>query len=183
MAKRAVVGPMPISTIGRTRCGFTLLELLVALSIMTIFSGTVLVAMWPALEEARLCTGTRLVIAALRYARDCAVTQQMTTEVVFDTDRRGVSVQRQVQDDAGQQTWQTITTQAGRFRTLPEGISFQQVSSQGSADEQNQQITVDFTPLGQAQETTITLHDVKGHQRTIHVDPVTGRCELVDQTP
>ena len=112
--------------------------------------------------------------------------------------------------NAGSETnWQPVTTPAGRFRVLPTGVTLTDVSLtdvvyaaatgkltssaastftpapttsvtplvNGTADE-GQLIT--FSALGQGEDARITLQDVHGGTRTILVDALTGRCDLMD---
>ena len=170
MARKAAPEAMPTSRTGSKR-GFTLLELLVALVIMTVLCGVVMASMQPALEEARLRSSACIVIAALRYARSYAVTNQAEAAVLIDARRRGVAVVKRGQPEE----WEPITTQAGRFRALPHGID---ILLQRGEEAPDAQAVVVFTDLGQGEEASIVLEDERGRQQAILVDAVTGRCEL-----
>jgi len=192
---------MPMSKTGRKRerCkpGFTLLELLVALAIMTIMSGVVVASMWPALSEARLRSGASMTLGALRYARSYAVTHRTRAAVEFDTRNQGVSVLIPETDDNGDESWRVLTTPAGRYRALPDGVFIAQierpqtaqiaVAPPATADDERE--TVTFSALGQAEGVRVILEDERkirpevehGIRRTIQVDAITGRCELVDE--
>ncbi len=181
---------------GSKRRGFTLLELLVVMAIMVLISGAVLASMMPALAEARLRSASAHLIAALRYARSYAVSKHVSARLRLVTDARTVEVQTQDTDANGTPIWRTLTTQAGRTRTLPDGVIFSSVqdASQAdataasdpnlpAADTAANEATVTFTVLGQAQDTAFSLTDDKGHGRMIQVDGVTGRCLVTEAAP
>ncbi|MHB0937620.1 MAG: GspH/FimT family pseudopilin [Armatimonadota bacterium] len=191
---------MPTSTIGirtRSKPGFTLLELMVALVIMIVMSGVVMASMWPAMSEARLRSGTSMAIGALRYARSYAVTHRTRTAVEFEfnAEKQGVSVLIPETDESGEESWRVLTTQAGQYRSLPEGIVIAGIerpqtggSMEPSAAADDGRETVTFSALGQAEDVRIILEDPRedrpederNYQRIIQVDAITGRCELVD---
>lgn len=206
MEKKAGPALMRMLPTGSKR-GFTMLELLVTLVIMTLMSGVVMTAIGPALAEARVRAGARMIIAQLRYARSLAVTSRQTVAVSFDNDRHGLSVMTQTTDSSGNANWQSDTTQAGRFRTLPDEVSVANITlndtstgatagttgpvivnpfttapttsnTASDAPATGQMIT--FTPLGEGEDAQITLRDTDGHERIMQVDAITGRCELVN---
>ena len=162
--------------------GFTLLELMVTLVIMVLMSGVVIASIRPALEDARLRASACMVIAALRYARGYAVSHRTDAAVTFDVERRGVSVQARAQNADGEETWSVVTTQAGRFRSLPAGVEIVDITRPDTAAVSDTMTTVTFSTLGQAEDAGIILGDARGHQRIIVVDAITGRCELARNT-
>jgi Tfp pilus assembly protein FimT len=159
-----------------------LLELLVVLCVTALLTGMVTVSIAPTLEEARLRAGTRMVIAALQYARSHAVAQQTDAMVRFDRERSGVSVHAHEFDDAGAERWRAVTTPAGRFRPLPDGVTVARVVRE-EVTPQDEDATVTFTPLGHGEEVGITLRNARGLERVVLVDAVTGRCALAEDEP
>lgn len=182
MVKRAAVGAMRISKTGSNR-GFTLLELLVAMAIMVVMTGVVAATITPTLADARLRAGSRTVIAALRYARSYAVSHQTEAAVLFNLEQRTLSVQalRPDEDDATTRSWQSVTDQAGRQRTLPNGISIQEVRG-AETDGETHEPAVHFSSLGQGEDVRITVTDGQ-HERVLQVDAVTGRCSFAEDEP
>ena len=132
----------------KPRAGFTLLELLVVLAIMVVMSAVVLTAIGPALAEARVRAGARLIVAQLRYARSLAITSRTETAVSYDSTRGGLSVLTQSADADGNISWQSDTTQAGRFRTLPDEVTVADITLTDPASEVTGPVTVNpFTSL------------------------------------
>ncbi len=204
MGKKAALVLMPISRTGNKRRagtrGFTMLELLVVMAVMLIFSGVVAMTITPAVRNARLRASTLTVIAQLQFARSYAVANQTDAAVQFDPQQNGVAVVMNAQntthgstpndtpDDAldtgGALTWQVVTTPAGRFRKFPDGITINAVNvgttvgAPTTTGTSSQYIT--FSALGQGQEASVILQDDQGIQRIIQVDALTGRCDIVN---
>ncbi|HEX2949487.1 MAG TPA: GspH/FimT family pseudopilin [Armatimonadota bacterium] len=179
---------MPMYQTGNKR-GFTLIEMLVVLVIIVLMSGVVALSIASSVEDARLSAGARMVIAMMRYARSYAITHHTETAVVLDTQGNGISMQVNEPDDEGVPQWRTLTTPAGRPRRLPEKVQIADVevnrtSTQDSTDatdtDNNDNSTVIFSVLGQAEDTSITLRNVQEKELNISVDAVTGRCYIND---
>ena len=166
-----------ISSTGIKR-GFTLLELMVTLFIMVLFTGVVAVSLGPALEDARLGGGTRMVLAALRSARDYAVAHQTDTAVHLGDEANGVGVYIREVDDDGVESWRPLTTPAGRTRPLPAGIEIVDITDSEAGRNTEHDPGVNFTALGRGEDVRITLRDQKQRTRTIVVDGLTGQCEV-----
>jgi len=179
MAGKAAPRVTQMSATGN-RAGFTLLELLVVLVIMMMMTGIVAVSLRPALEEARLRSGTRMVSASLRYARSYAISHHTRAATVVDLDSPGLLMQARENELEGEEGWHEITTPAGRFRSLPAGIDIVYVSGTG-AEQDRGEATVTFSPLGNGDSASLVLQDPGGRERTIQVDGVTGRCSLADK--
>ncbi len=189
------------STTGNNRRGFTMIELLVVLAILLIMGGIVALAIPPALCEARLRASTLAVIAQLQFARSYAVANQTEAAVEFDGQDNGSAVVMDAPDRDGNSVWQAVTTPAGRYRSFPDGIAINSVSVNNTGDtpsglvvapvnskpESNKTYSradaqyVTFSALGQAEAATIVLQDAQGAQRTLQVDALTGRCDVVDK--
>lgn len=154
-----------------------MIELLVVLAVMAVISGTVAVSMGPALRDARLRTGCRTVMAALNYARSHAVTERADTRVFFDAGRNGVLVEAITVDDQGEDVAMEVTTPAGRFHRLPDNTRVLSVSKPGADEEET---WISFTELGQAEDAVIEIGDAHGGTRTVVVEAITGRCEVLN---
>lgn len=166
---------MPISPIGINKeTGFTMVELLVVLAMMAIISGMMILSLGPALRDARLRTGCRTIMAALKYARSHAVTERTDTRVIFANDGKGVHVEEITADDRGEDAIRPVTAPAGRFRRLPNNITVLVVRKPGGDEN-----WIRFTELGQTENALIRIGDDYGRTRTVAVDAVTGRCEVL----
>ncbi len=156
---------------GRRRDAFTTIELLVALAIIVIMSGVAVVAMGPALRDARLRSGCRIVAARLNYARSYAVATNLTARVVFDSDHT-VEMQVVATDSSGNETAVSMTTVGAKRQSLPDGVHITTVWKSGDVMDQN---WVDFADSGQAEQALIEITDRDGQKMYVTVDPITGR--------
>ena len=161
-----------------TKRAFTTIELTVALAIMVVMSTLVVVSMGPALREARLRSGCRMIVSALNYARGYAVTRQTYTRVVVDEAGCGVSVEARVRDQNDEERLVPVTTPSGRYRRLPREVVVADVRKLGTDRDER---FVGFSQLGQADNAVIRVVDVRGKQRVITVDAITGRCTVAIQ--
>lgn len=165
--------------------GFTIIELMVVMAIMAIMTGVVMVAMRPALRDAKMRSACRITASSLNYARSYAATTSMTTRVLFD---QGRSVEVQVDqivptdnaqggqtDSSDNMQVKNLTTAAGRRHIFPEGIEISRVIKADTDENEN---FVEFTKLGEAEEAIIELTDTEGQKRYVMVDSITGRCRV-----
>jgi len=150
---------------------------MVVMVILVLMCSVVAISMRPALGDARLRSACRVVSSMLNYARSYAVTRQTYTRVEFDRAKNGLRVLAHVRDQNGEESLRPVTTQSGRFRLLPRGVVLSGVHTLGIEEERN---LVGFSPLGQADETIITLQDGRGRQQVITVDSITGRAAVAE---
>lgn len=164
----------PTSRTGTSR-GFTTVELMVVLAIMVVVSSMVVVSMSPALRDARIRSGCRIIASALKYARSSAVTRGAYTRVVLDTARGGVSVLAYERDQNGEERLFPLTTQSGRYRQLPRGVRIEIVRKPGT---DVSEAYVGFSEAGRADQAEIVLKDESGKRRAVVVDGITGHCSI-----
>jgi len=148
---------------------------MVTLAITAAMVTLVVVSMGPALREAKLRSGCRIVASALNYARSYAVAHQTYTRVVFDISGRGLGVQAYERDYDGLERMRPVTTPSGRHRRLPQGITIVEIRKAGIEE---QEAYVDFSQIGRSEDAMITVADSAGRERSVTVDAVTGRCAV-----
>ena len=166
---------MPTSTTGSSKRGFTSIELMVTLAIMALMSGLVVVSMAPALRDAKLRTGCRMVASALVYARSYAVTHRTNTRVVLDKPTGAVWVLAQATGERGETGLRTVLTQPGRRHKLPQGVKISNVRKPGIEEEED---FVSFTELGKSEDAAVSIEAANGRTQTVVVDAITGRCAV-----
>lgn len=147
---------------------------MVVLVLVVVMSTVIIVSMGPMLADARSRTACRTVISAMSYARSYAVVHRRDTAVQLD--RTGVGVVTHVQDPNGEEHARPITTQAGRYHSLPDGVEISQVKRQGTKEENR---TVVFTQFGQAEDVAVVIHEQGGRERIVSLDAITGRCRVL----
>lgn len=148
--------------------------------VMILVCSFVVVAMAPALRDARLRSGCRTVASALIYARSYAITHRTETRVLLDKSEGAVSVVCRATDERGEETLRPILTQPGRRHTLPNGVKILSVRKTGVQEDEDY---VCFTQFGQSEEAVISIEGAGQKERRVTVDPITGRCAVVNERP
>ena len=72
-------------TKGRRAAGFSLLEMMIVLSIIVVMAGVTFIAMVPVLKQQRLNNAYNTTLAAMRQARDNSIAQNTSYSVTFSS--------------------------------------------------------------------------------------------------
>jgi prepilin-type N-terminal cleavage/methylation domain-containing protein len=144
------------------RCGFTLLELLIALALGAVLSGTALLGYRRALGGWRLDAAARQVVMDLKLARARALVSAATHRVRFATP--GTSYQHERRRRSG--AYEPIAPAT----ELPPDVEIVSCSGAGSG--------ISFRPQGHAVAFgTIALRNHDGAERSVVVD-IVGRLRV-----
>ncbi len=162
--------------------GFTLLELLVVLVIISLMSVLVVPQLTGSLAKTNLQTASKKISASLRYARSRAVSEKITYVAVFDFEKNRLSIMT----DQKAQTGETIEEDLGdgeepvirsNSYDLPDGVKLEKAVSGGDEiDSGHFQIT--FFPAGSSSGGDVILINDRGKQYKISVDFITGIVQL-----
>jgi prepilin-type N-terminal cleavage/methylation domain-containing protein len=149
--------------------GFSLIELLVVVAIMT----TMLAASIPALrghtESVNLVRGSQAVAGTLKLARQRAVTTLNDVVVVFDT---STGTYYAFEDADGDGIYDNGETRSGTYE-VPRRVTIQDVSFTGSK--------VTFNALGSASETgSVVLLNTRDRAKRIDLTAATGLVYVSD---
>ena len=176
------------------RKGFTLLELLVVLVIISIMAAFVGPRIAGSMSSLTLKTAAKKVAASLRYARSQATSESRPYFVLFDTDKGRLTIkpgQTATKEDKekeaaeGEQDPGTSEEIADdnpikdRFKVyaLPEGVRFDKViSDENEAASDIFQIV--FFPNGGSSGGEVLLENDRGRRYNISVDFVVGTVRL-----
>ena len=140
-----------------SKSGFTLLETIIVLAIMTLFFAVSIPLFSKFTEKTKLETATRSVASALRTARSYAISNSLDYCVVFDT---GTAPDTHFISADGADPIEK------RYK-LPTGIYF-------AADS-----TVTFTPIGMLSGNSTSIDVTDGtNTKTITVEKTTGRVKI-----
>jgi type II secretion system protein H len=146
--------------------GFSMIEVLVVLAIITIFTGLASVRFMNQLFHHRLNHAVRTLASDLRWARQLAIAEGQPVGIVLDLDQDQYRIEKSSQPGVS----------IGGIRDLQDrkqgfgDVSL--VDSTGGAE-------ITFLPDGLTVDwTTITLRNVKGEQRRITVI-LTGRVKVL----
>ena len=193
---------MPISRTGTliNRRGFTLIELILVIALVSVVAVIVLPRLDPFLPERRLKSAVRLLSGTISLAYGEAIAKNKTYRLYFDTleDRYWISEVRVLQEheDGGSGLGIRLGTQFELLqyedgtenieesmpsepmfsrKILPDGVHFSSVEiNRGSAATTLDIPYIEFNPLGNASSATIVLVNDDGEQLAVHYDGVTG---------
>ena len=141
------------------RRGFTLLELLMVLLIVSLLVGLVPPLFSGAVPGAQLKAAVRDLAVALRLARNQSITRNAETQVHLNLESPAYSIDSQTP------------------HALPAGIDMEVASATGQRLTQRKQYVVHFFSDGSSSGTLITLTSGK-HGYRLHVGWLTGRITI-----
>ena len=162
--------------------GFTLLELLIVLVIISLTSVLVVPQLTGSLAKTNLQTASKKISASLRYARSQAASRKITYVAIFDFEKDRLSIM------TGQkaQTGQTLKEALGdgeepvirsKSYDLPDGVKLEKgVSGKDEIDSGLFQIA--FFPTGSSSGGDVILTNDRGKRYKISVDFITGIVRL-----
>ncbi len=162
--------------------GFTLLELLVVLVIISLMSVLVVPQLTGSLAKTNLQTASKKILASLRYARSQAASKKITYVAIFDFEKDRLSIM------TGQeaQTGETLKEDLGdgeepvirsKSYDLPDGVKLEKgVSGEDEIDSGLFQIA--FFPTGSSSGGDVILTNDRGKRYKISVDFITGVVRL-----
>ena len=169
--------------------GFTLLELLVVLVIISLMSVLVVPQLTGSLSRMNLQTASKKISASLRYARSRAVSEKITYVAIFDFEKDRLSIGQQESDlpvRDRSQPGEIIEDNLGdgkerlpRLKSydLPSGVKLEKgISGEDEIDSGFFQIA--FFPTGSSSGGDVILTNDREKQYKISVDFITGVVRL-----
>lgn len=172
------------------RCGFTLVEIFIVISLMAIMAGLVIPAMLPDLAQ-HLDSTAEVVSADLARARSIAVANNSSYRLTFDTTANQYTLEHTGINTALNtlprspfgRTTDAATTNITRLNELPQAgppVRLHVVRKRTAAGVESTVTTVEFGPLGETtrpESTIVWLAAGSGSAQrfiSLTVDPVTG---------
>jgi general secretion pathway protein H len=157
--------------------GFTLFELLVVMSIISLIAALVMPQMTASLPGVRLKSTTRAVAASLRYARSRAVYESTPYVAIFDSARKFLAVEPIATplDAAESGGIRKIleTSNLEKVYEIPDGIEFG-ILNRPAGEEDPDVFPILFFPGGDSTGGKIILENLRRRQYTVTVDAITG---------
>lgn len=155
--------------------GFSLLELLVVLVIISLMSAMIVPRIGGTIEKMNLRTAANKIAASLRYARSRAVSEKKIYVASFDFDENRmvlfVDSLRPEKIIEGQEVLPQIYN-------LPEGAKLEMAESI-KGEEETELFEVYFYPSGNSSGGKIILAGEKNRRYTLNIDFITGTVKLV----
>jgi general secretion pathway protein H len=144
--------------------GFTLLELMVALAIISLVMAVSYAALRGGSRTLHLKTTGRDVLNTFRYAREKAVTEQTGTRVVIDREKQELILTNSLGE-------------AERNYPMPKDIKITRVAMAGN-EIGNGPAVIRFLPNGSCDSGEVLLQVENGPKLRIFTDPITGGARM-----
>ncbi len=153
------------------QAGFTLIEMIVTLTILALATSLVLPSLDSGLPRWRLSGAVRDIATLLKFARNQSVASMRPLHVVLDKSRNLYwldNADAPVTGDPSQAGRRNI-----RLYNLPDDVSFGELAG-GVVPVDHERSRILFFPRGSSSGGEVHLQDKKGRGYTITVDSVTG---------
>lgn len=166
--------------------GFTLVELLIVLMLIGIFTGVMLAEMRGTFEDALLRSSARDLISGLGLANSRAITLNQPHVFQFDRAKNAFAIQAQNQAVSGGEP------NDAEVRTIDERVAVE-IRDPGAVpspepevapprEEPPKRDVICFYADGTADRREIVLRDVNNAELVLQINPVTGRVRIVEET-
>jgi type II secretion system protein H len=158
------------------RSGFTLVELMIVLILIGIFSALMLGEMRGTYEDALLRTTARKVISTASLANSQAVTSQRTHSLLVEPGRIRIqtgSASEPIEDEKLDSRIQIAVREA-----LPDD---EELADEREPEPKTRLENIRYLPDGTADRREIVLRDRMGVELTLQVNPVNGRIRIIEQ--
>jgi general secretion pathway protein H len=162
--------------------GFSLIELLVVLVLISVFSAFVGVNVAGSLGNMGLRTASKKVAASLRYARSRAITESIPYVALLDLNQNRMTVKPDVissgiEKQADNSPSKLMENGAKRY-DLPEDVKFKDVLAFDGSESDSRFFAVVFMPNGCSSGGTILLENNRERGSTVKIDFVTGTVRV-----
>lgn len=150
--------------------GFTLLELLIVLTIIGIASAIVGITLYGGLGDLKLKSTAKEIAATLRYARSQAISEKRVYFFGLDPEKKYYYMSVWIPTGSpSSQSSQLSGEGWTRKKTIPEGITLVDKDS----------VYIFFYPLGSSTGGRFSIVNKKGTVWTILTEPATGKVSII----
>ena len=162
--------------------GFSLIELLVVLVLISVFAAFVGVNVAGSLGNMGLKTASKKVAASLRYARSRAITESIPYVALLDLNRNRMTVKPEVTSSGSENEADDAPStqkESGIKRyDLPENVKFKNALTFEGAESDSRFFAVVFMPNGCSSGGSILLENDRDRNSTVKIDFVTGTVRV-----
>lgn len=177
----------------RARRGFTLIELMVVMTIIGVTAAVIIPEMGGTLEDALLRSSSRDLTGMFDLASSQAISRNQTYRVHFERSTGRYQLEAQKQDPYGRPAFVPMHDVYGAEGTLDNRINFELRAQEASPEEAGPDTppnaagemammdeAIGFYPDGTADARDVILRDRSGFQLALHVNPVTARVRIIE---
>lgn len=162
--------------------GFSLIELLVVLVLISVFSAFVGVNVAGSLSNMGLKTASKKVAASLRYARSRAITESVPYVALLDLNQNRVTIKPDVTSSGRKKETDNYASKLKKSDTkrydLPEDVKFKNALTFEGAESDSRFFAVVFMPNGCSSGGTILLENNRERGSAVKIDFVTGTVRV-----
>ena len=161
--------------------GFSLIELLVVLVLISVFSAFVGVNLAGSLGNMGLKTASKKVAASLRYARSRAITESIPYVALLDLNRNRLTVKPDLISSVSEKEVDDSTNRKKngvKRYDLPEDVKFKNALTFQGSESDSRFFAVVFMPNGCSSGGTILLENNREHESTVKIDFITGTVRV-----
>lgn len=155
------------SRIGTKERGFTLLELLIVTSLLAVIMGLAAPSLRSSFRHLQLEHVSRGMVSLMRFAQENAVAQGAFLRLNFDAEEGKYWLTFSKNPPVvGQEDFQLLSSSMGRVRSLPMGISFDDVRDVAGSSI----FFITFYPSGRVDAATIYISNADGSQMALKTE-------------
>ena len=162
--------------------GFSLIELLVVLVLISVFAAFVGVNVAGSLGNMELKTASKKVAASLRYARSRAITESIPYVALMDLNRNRLTVKPEVtssgSENEADDAPSTQKESGIKHYDLPENVKFKNALTFEGAESDSRFFAVVFMPNGCSSGGSILLENDRERGSLVKIDFVTGTVRV-----
>ncbi len=168
---------MSVGKISASR-GFTLLELIVVLVIISLTSALAVPQLTGALSGTNSKTAAKKIAASLRYARSRAVSEKIIYIVILDTDKNRLTLMSATKAELSSEEH----SDKAKVCVLPEGLTLKSGTEREKDKHEfnNDEFRIAFYPSGNSSGGEVIVADEREKTYKIRVDFITGTVQVSD---
>ena len=164
---------------GRACLGFTLIELIIVLTIIAIMSAAVIPVFGGSMAKLERDHAVRDFVATVRYAQERAVTDTREYRLAMDTELNQYWLLRGAGIVKRTKTFELLDERQGKTMYLPERLSMKRIKAR--KDRENKYYYIAFYPNGACDQAEVTLQHEDGRAVTVATKGSLGQLEVKEK--
>ena len=159
--------------------GFTLMELIIVLTIILIMSAAVVPVFGGSMAKLERDHAVRDFVSTLRYAQERAVTDTSEYRLIMDQERSEYWLMRFAGMEERKKTFEAIDERQGESMFLPERLSMDKIKAR--KDRKEKYYYISFYPNGACDVAEVTLRHEDGRSVTVATKGSLGQLEVKEK--